>query len=349
MERAAEYAAQGATVVPYSPEKDESDLELAIAYAADAKADELVLLGILGGPRFDHELANTLLIAAETYRGRLRAVHGDVTVRALHGGERLELEGTAGDVVTLLAVRGDAEAYERIDSATRSPARPCDSARRADSRTSCVLGAWVACDHGVCSSSKRALEVSRECSRSWRTVDIVVTAAIAVAFGVVFWAWNALWAAATPAFAAVPPLQNVLYGTWLAAGVVAGLVVQKPGAALFAELVAASVSLILGSQWGLDAALSGLFQGAGAELAFALFRYRRWDLFAAVLAAILSAVGAWVHDTPLYYAHFRDGSVSSAVHGVSAVVIAGSVRGGSRHWCRPGARTVPIGPEQQRI
>lgn len=162
-------------------------------------------------------------------------------------------------------------------------------------------------------------------SMSWRTVDIVVAAAIAVAFGVVFWAWNALWAAATPAFVAVPPAQNVLYGTWLAAGVVAGLVVQKPGAALFAELVAASVSLILGSQWGLDAALSGLFQGAGAEIAFALFRYRRFDLIAAVVAAALSAVGAWIHDTPLYYAELplTDQLVIGAFMLVSAVIIAG--------------------------
>ena len=160
---------------------------------------------------------------------------------------------------------------------------------------------------------------------SWRTVDIVVTAAIAVAFGVVFWAWNALWAAATPAFVAVPPAQNVLYGTWLAAGVVAGLVVQKPGAALFAELVAASVSLILGSQWGLDAALSGLFQGAGAELGFALLRYRRWDLVAALLAAALSAVGAWIHDTPLYYAELplTDQLLIGVFMLISAVVIAG--------------------------
>lgn len=160
---------------------------------------------------------------------------------------------------------------------------------------------------------------------SWRTVDIVVTAAIAVAFGVVFWAWNALWAAASPAFLAIPPAQNILYGTWLAAGVVAGLVVQKPGAALFAELVAASVSLILGSQWGLDAALSGLFQGAGAELAFALFRYRRWDLVAALLAAVLSAVGAWLHDTPLYYAALplADQLLIGVFMLVSAVVIAG--------------------------
>ena len=190
-------------------------------------------------------------------------------------------------------------------------------------------------------------------SMSWRTVDIVVTAAIAVAFGVVFWAWNALWAATGPAFAAVPPAQNILYGTWLAAGVVAGLVVQKPGAALFAELVAASVSLILGSQWGLDAALSGLFQGAGAELGFALFRYRRFDLIAAALAAALAAVGAWIHDTPLYYAELPlvDQLVIGAFMLVSAVIIAGI---GSAWLVRALVQTgvlaqFPSGRAQQRI
>ena len=188
---------------------------------------------------------------------------------------------------------------------------------------------------------------------SWRTVDIVVTAAIAVAFGVVFWAWNALWAATGPAFAAVPPAQNILYGTWLAAGVVAGLVVQKPGAALFAELVAASVSLILGSQWGLDAALSGLFQGAGAELGFALFRYRRFDLIAAALAAALAAVGAWIHDTPLYYAELplADQLVIGVFMLVSAVIIAGI---GSAWLVRALVQTgvlaqFPSGRAQQRI
>jgi energy-coupling factor transport system substrate-specific component len=190
-------------------------------------------------------------------------------------------------------------------------------------------------------------------SMSWRTVDIVVTAAIAVAFGVVIWAWNALYAAATPLFVTVPPAQNILYGTWLAAAVVAGLVVQKPGAAFFAEVVAAAVSLILGSQWGLDAALSGVFQGAGAELAFALFRYRRWDLIAALLAAILSAVGAWLHDTPLYYAALplADQLVILVIMLVSAVVIAGL---GSWWLVRALVQTgvlaqFPSGRSQQRI
>lgn len=160
---------------------------------------------------------------------------------------------------------------------------------------------------------------------SWRTVDIVVTAAIAVAFGVVFWAWNLVWSATTPAFAVLPPAQNILYGVWLAAGVLAGLVVRKPGAALFAELVAASVSLVLGSQWGLDAALSGLYQGIGAEIGFAIFRYRNWSLTSALVAAALAAVGAWIHDMPLYYADIplADQLIIGVFMIVSAVLIAG--------------------------
>jgi energy-coupling factor transport system substrate-specific component len=190
-------------------------------------------------------------------------------------------------------------------------------------------------------------------SMSWRTVDIVVTAAIAVAFGVVIWGWNALWAAATPLFVAVPPAQNILYGTWLIPGVVAGLIVQKPGAAFFAELVAATVSLVLGSQWGLDAALSGVVQGAGAELAFALLLYRRWDLAAALLAAALSAVGAWLHDVPLFYAALplADQLLIGAFMLISALVIAGF---GSWWLTRALVQTgvlaqFPSGRTQQRV
>lgn len=151
VERAAEFAALGVTVVPYSPEKDESDLELAMAYATTANADDIVLLGILGGARFDHELANTLLIAAEEYRGRrLRAVHGDVTVRALHGGDSLELAGTAGDLVTLLAVRGDAEGVRTLRLKYPLAGETLHfGAARGLSNVVVSEGASVACDRGV--------------------------------------------------------------------------------------------------------------------------------------------------------------------------------------------------------
>ena len=57
--------------------------------------------------------------------------------------------------------------------------------------------------------------------------------------------------------------------------VLAPLVIRKPGAALFAEMVAAGVSALLGSQWGVDTLLSGFVQGAAAELVFAFTLYRR--------------------------------------------------------------------------
>jgi energy-coupling factor transport system substrate-specific component len=134
---------------------------------------------------------------------------------------------------------------------------------------------------------------------AWRTRDIVVTAVIGVVFGLVFFAWNAFYAGL--AFM-TPPLQDWSYGMWLVPAVLAPLVVRKPGAALFAEMAAASISALLGSQWGPDTLLSGFVQGAAAELVFAIFRYRRWSLDVLALAAVASALGAWVHDWWLYYA-----------------------------------------------
>ena len=160
---------------------------------------------------------------------------------------------------------------------------------------------------------------------TWRTVDIVVAAAIAIAFGVVFWAWNQVWAAATPAFVAIPPAQNILYGVWLIPAVLGGLIIRKPGAALFTELVAASVSAILGSQWGLDTVVSGALQGLGAEIVFLVLGYRRWTIAVALVAAIGTAIAAWIHDTPLYYADIGLGPqlVILAFMVASAILIAG--------------------------
>lgn len=162
-------------------------------------------------------------------------------------------------------------------------------------------------------------------ARSWRTVDIVVAAAIGVAFGIVFWAWNLLWAAAAPAFAAVPPAQNLLYGVWLVPAVLGALIVRKPGAALFTEVVAASVSALIGSQWGVDAIVSGVLQGGAAEVVFLATGYRHWTLGVAIVAAIAAALGAWVHDMPLYYAALPlvDQLVIGVFMALSAVIIAG--------------------------
>jgi hypothetical protein len=114
-------------------------------------------------------------------------------------------------------------------------------------------------------------------STAWRTRDIVVTAIIGVTFGVGFWAWNLAGEGFTPVFAFAPPAKDLLYAVWLIPAVLAPLIVRKPGAALFAEMVAAGVSTLIGSQWGPDTLLSGFVQGAAAELVFAS-RCIAWDV-----------------------------------------------------------------------
>ena len=130
----------------------------------------------------------------------------------------------------------------------------------------------------------------------WRTIDIVIASIIAVAFGVIFWAWNLVWGAAEGAFAFFPPAQTLLYGVWLVPAVLAGLIIRKPGAALFTEAVAATISALLGAQWGAVVIPQGLVQGLGAELAFALLLYRSWRLPAALLAGALTGLSAAVFD-----------------------------------------------------
>ena len=175
----------------------------------------------------------------------------------------------------------------------------------------------------------------------WRTVDIVVAAVIAVAFGVVFWAWNVV---TLPLFSGqVNPLAYLVSGVWLLPGVLAMLVIRKPGAALFAEVLAAVVSALLGSAWGLDTVLSGAVQGAGAELVFAAVFYRSFGLPIALLAGVGSAVGEWLHDMPIYYPETAFGV--QLAYGMFMVISAAAIAGlGSWLLVRALAQTGVLAP-----
>lgn len=163
----------------------------------------------------------------------------------------------------------------------------------------------------------------------WRTVDIAVAAAVAVAFGAVFVAWNGLWTLTTPLFVALPPAQAILYGVWLLPGVLVGLIVRRPGAALFGGLVSAAVSAVIGSQWGADALISGAVQGAGAELAFAIFAYRWWTLPVAILAGALAGLAAAIHDIVVYY---PDTGTDYWVIFTAGTVLSGALIAGVGGW-----------------
>lgn len=190
----------------------------------------------------------------------------------------------------------------------------------------------------------------------WRTVDILVASVIAVAFGVVFWAWNLLWSASQAAFTFFPPAQALIYGVWLLPAVLGGLVIRKPGAAIYCETLAAIVSALLGSQWANTVIPQGLLQGFGAELVFAAFRYRSFRLPVAVLAGALAGVAAAIWDQIYYYADPEYSVTSFRIPFFVITVLSAAVVAGGGGWAltRALARTgvldrFPAGRERAAV
>ncbi len=130
----------------------------------------------------------------------------------------------------------------------------------------------------------------------WTQREIVVVAAIGAVFGVAYLAWVQLWLMSQ---ALIGPLSlDLFFGFWCVASVIAAYVVRRPGAAFFAEVVAAIAEVATGNPAGLILLLTGVVQGAGAELPFAATRWKRYDmavlLASGASAAVFSFVYTWI-------------------------------------------------------
>lgn len=100
-----EYA--GAAIRRFPPEKDQSDLELALQFAAERGATWIRVVGGLGG-RFDQMLANVYLLALPSVRDCDTAlVAGKQMIRLLQPGEH-RIRGAVGDTVSLIPIGGPA-------------------------------------------------------------------------------------------------------------------------------------------------------------------------------------------------------------------------------------------------
>ena len=131
-------------------------------------------------------------------------------------------------------------------------------------------------------------------SLRWRVIDIVTAAVLGVACGLIFVVWNQVGNAALEALKAITPgLDGLATGVWLLGGTLGGYVIRKPGAALFVELLAATVSMGLGSQWAIGALYSGIAQGLGAEIVFAAFVYRRFNVWVVSAAGAMAFAAEW--------------------------------------------------------
>lgn len=123
--------------------------------------------------------------------------------------------------------------------------------------------------------------------------DILVTVVIAVVFAIIY----RIWGPVSDLFSTFGfQAEELMYGMWFIAAIVAFLIIRKPGVALIAETAAASGEFLVGSQYGLEVLVYGVLQGLGAEIIFALFLYKSYSLFTASLAGIGATVGSFVMD-----------------------------------------------------
>ncbi len=96
----------GAQVHRYPPEKDETDLELCLQFAAEQGADWIRVIGGIGG-RFDQVLANVLLMTMPVLADcDVEVVAGKQAIRLLRTGENT-ITGDMGDTVSLIPLAGD--------------------------------------------------------------------------------------------------------------------------------------------------------------------------------------------------------------------------------------------------
>ena len=92
----------GSQMIEYSPDKDQTDLELALTYAVQQGADEILLLGLLGG-RLDQSMANILLLTRNEWKDLNIVVSNEPdTAYLMHDNDTVSIQGQPGDIVSLI-------------------------------------------------------------------------------------------------------------------------------------------------------------------------------------------------------------------------------------------------------
>jgi energy-coupling factor transport system substrate-specific component len=132
--------------------------------------------------------------------------------------------------------------------------------------------------------------------------DVVLIAGLSVVSGIIFAITSDVLA--TPVYAIGGHYGiAVIYGLWFVGGTLTGYVVRKPGAAFLGETIGAVIELLALSPYSILLYYYGPAQGIMSELAFAIFRYKKWDYSVMFLAGALPAIAAYPFDvtvSPFY-------------------------------------------------
>ncbi|CAM3677445.1 ECF transporter S component [Erysipelothrix urinaevulpis] len=127
----------------------------------------------------------------------------------------------------------------------------------------------------------------------WELKDIIMVGLISVVFAVIYLGFvyfaTFLKSILAP-FGLAPFANEFVFGVWFMAATLAAYIMQKPGVAIISEMLAALIEVLMGNFYGPMVFVSGFIQGLGAELGFAAFSYKKFDMTSLTLASVLSSI-----------------------------------------------------------
>lgn len=161
----------------------------------------------------------------------------------------------------------------------------------------------------------KSMNKTENVGKSWRLQDVLLMAMLGVLFALVylgvFYLGLALQTALTPVGFG-PFAFELVYGIWFLAATIAAFIIQKPGVAFTTEFLAALIELLMGNSGGMLVVITGVIQGIGCELGFALFRYRVWDRRSLLCSALCAALITMLQTLYLNgYANLQGGIIAA--------------------------------------
>jgi len=134
--------------------------------------------------------------------------------------------------------------------------------------------------------------------KNWRLKDVILSSILGALFAAICLGTVLLLIGpAVPVFAVIGlgGLEfEIVFGIFLFSATFAPYIMQKPGVATIVGLLTGFIQVLLGSPFAATVWLSGLVQGFGAEVGFALFGYKKWNLVSMLVAATGATVASFL-------------------------------------------------------
>ncbi|WP_051924062.1 ECF transporter S component [Bifidobacterium biavatii] len=179
-----------------------------------------------------------------------------------------------------------------------------------------------------------AVAAVNELSRlRWKPQDIAVGAALGVACGLVFWAFDFAYTPVSSLLSAIlPGLMSLFHGFWYFSGPLALLILRKPGAAVYVNLVGALAEALIGNRFSVVSILiAALLEGISADIPFAIARYRKFNLPLSVASGAFTALTYGLYLLFFYFQGVAPFSPRGIVHMISEM-ISGVLVAGVMSW-----------------